>query len=222
MIKLIGLNRLIILAVLGGLNLLCLWLYFFWLQPGTLQLTQQQQQLSSSISEQRTKIDNIKSDIVLIRESLPEYQALMDKGFGSEQDRFYLSRELDSVREAVGIRGFSFSVSDIENIPFVIADAAGKKLIRSAVTVEKISTTFDVGVFDLMRGIEQRFPPHVRIAKYEIKKTGNITPDNIDRLRRGEDTLVNSTFVFEWMTMIDPPKPDEAQVPGTPGYGGTP
>lgn len=222
MIKLIGLNRLIILAVLGGLNLLCLWLYFFWLSPGTVQLTQQKQQLTSTIAEQRTKIDGIKADIVLIRESLPQYQALVEGGFANNQDRFYLSRQLDRVREEVGIRGFSFSVSDIETVPFVTADAAGKKLIRSEVVVEKIGTTFDVGVFELMKGIEQKFPPHTRIIRYEIKKSGNITPDNIDRLRTGEDTLVSSNFVFEWFTMVDPPKPEEAQVPGTPGYGGTP
>ncbi len=222
MIKLIGLNRLIILAVLGGLNLLCLWIYFLWLQPGTVQLTQQQQQLTSTIAEQRTKIDNIKADIILIRESLPEYEALVKNGFASDQDRFYLSRQLDMVRETVGIRGFSFAVSDIETVPFMTADAAGKKLIRSEVMVEKIGTTFDVGVFELMRGVEQKFPPHARIIKYEIKKSGNVTPDNIDRLRNGEETLVSSSFVFEWMTMVDPPKPEEAQVPGTPGYGGTP
>lgn len=216
MIKLLGFKRTLLLGIMLGINALLGLIYMFWASPQTEALNNQLMGLRSEISKLQTGIQTTKSDMQMLEENLPTYDVLVKKGFMQEQDRFVMSRALETIKEKSHVQGFSFSVGDIREIANADAQLAGKRLLHSRVTVSRIASPLDINVYDMLRLIETEYPMQVRIHSFAIKRDGQLAADRMLKLVSEPISFVTSDVVFDWFSLSDIPQ-NANTPPGVPG-----
>jgi hypothetical protein len=209
MIKLIGLKRMIFLAVMLTLNISAVAAYFFAIGPMLDDVTTQKASIDGQISELHGKIDNVKQDRAFVNDNLPKYNDLKDKGFFLPQDRFMIGRTMEDLRVKAGISNFAFSVADVEEIPNKDAADVNYKLINSRINVDKIVSPLDANIFVLAQEMAHVFPDYARIQSMNIRRSREVNEEALKDIAAGKQVnFVDATLEFEWITMV--PKPDAA------------
>lgn len=210
MIKLLGFRRTLTLGLLLGINAILLATYFLWAQPQASDLEGQIAGLRAQLAGLQTNIQNTKSDMKMLQENLPVFDELKRRGFMQEQDRFVLSRAMEDIKTKAGIRGFSFSVGDIDVIDNPDAMAANKRLLHSRVTINNVSSLLDVNFFDLMELIETDYPVQARINSFSIGRSAELKSEDLDKLKNGPLSLVTAELTFDWFSLGAAVMPDVA------------
>lgn len=215
MIKLIGLQRLLILVVLLGLNAGLAAGFFLVVDPMKVEAQDKISSLDSQISTLRNKIVNVKAELKELKSKIPEYRAMEDEGFFQEQNRFLVGKVLEQYRAATKLIGFSFLVGEIEEINSVDAAKAGYRLINSSITVNQINAYLDTHVFALANIIDYAFPGRTRVKRIYVKRIDpgeEIDNDTLDKICKGQALpLVEATVEFDWLSL------DEIDQNGGPG-----
>jgi hypothetical protein len=209
MIKLIGFTRLIFLACLLALNLAVLGVYFFSIGPMLDDMTAQRDAVNAQISELRGKISGIKEDMTFATDNLPKFNELKDRGFFQNQDRFQISRIMEDLRTRTGITSFSFTVSDVKEVPNTEADAINYKLINSHIKVDNIVSPLDSNIYMLAQQMPHVFPSFGRIQSMDITRAAEVNEATLKDIAEGRPVnFVNAALEFDWLTMV--PKPAES------------
>jgi hypothetical protein len=216
MIELLGPKRAVLLAALIIVNLLVAGAYFGVILPMKEEADSRLTSTKNEISRLQTEIQNIKAELQSLKEAMPRYEALEDKGFFLGQDRFFLSRALQDIKNRSQLRGFAFAIQDIREVPSNDAMAANRRLVASKITINQVSSLLDTAFFDFMNIIESYFPSHARIASFSVSKSGDVDSQALERIAKDPGaSLVNASLTMDWLTMTDipPPPAPETGVP---------
>ena len=217
MIKLIGFKRMIFLACMVALNLAVMGIYFLSIGPMLDEATSQRDGVNAQISELRGKISGIKEDMAFVKDNLSKFNELKDRGFFLYQDRLTVSRKMEDLRTKVGISSFSFTVSDVTEIPNADAEAINYKLINSRIKVEKIVSPLDANIYMLAQEMGHAFPSYARLQNMNITRAAEVTEATLKDIAEGKPVnFVDANLEFNWITMV--PKPAE----GATGPDGAP
>jgi hypothetical protein len=212
--KLIGVKRALILAILLAVNLAIAAVYFLQIEPMKADAQSKLNNVNSQITSQSQKIANIKADLQTFHDTLPKFQALADKGFMLQQDRFRMTRDLDAVRAKANLASFSFTINDIKRIPDNDAEGAQMQLIDSRINIDNVVSLLDINVYDFVGRMITDFPTHVRVQSFEISRKTPLDAVSLGHIRNGDAVnLISAKATFDWLTMV--PKQDQA--PNTPG-----
>lgn len=208
MIELLGLKRAILLAVLVVVNLLIVGAYFGMIMPMKEEADMHLMNTRNEISRLQTEIENIKAELRSLKETMPQYEALEAKGFFLNQDRFFLGRTLEELKNRSELRGFSFSISDIREVPNSEAATANRRLIASTIKIDQISSLLDMSFFNFMHIIETYFPAHARIDSFSVAKLTKIDDQTLARIAKQPGaSLINASLTMDWLTMTEIPAP---------------
>lgn len=208
--KLIGIKRLIILAVLLGINVVIAGLYFIWIDPMVTNATQQLAGVNGEISNLHSKISSVRNDLEEFKRNLPKYEALKASGFMSGQDRFEASRNLDALRVKAGLAGFSFNINDVSTVKNAEAERAKMKVISSKIDVTNVSFLLDNDFYKFLALMNKDFPQQLRISSFDISRKGKIDPSSLATIRAGKmPNVLDAKATMEWITVV--PLTDDAQ-----------
>ncbi len=214
MMELLGVKRAIILGSMVAINVLIVVLLFLLIMPMKDDTQARLDTAKSEISRLQTEIQNIKTEMQTLKETLPQYDALAGKGFFNAQDRFFISRTLEDLKNRSQLFGFSFTIQSLREIANADAATANRRVVASRIQFEKVSSLLDTGFFDFMDKIETTFPQHARIVSFDLKKDVQVSEDVLKRLATTPVSLITGELVMDWITMTDiPPAP-------VPGVGG--
>lgn len=214
--KLIGVKRTLILAILLAINLAIAAVFFLQVDPMREDSVRKLATVNGQISEQSQKISNIKADLETFKTTLPKYQALEKKGFTLNQDRFRMSRDLDDVRLRSSLAGFSFTINDIKKIDNADALAAQMQLIDSRIKIENVVSLLDLNFYDFIDLMQWQFPAHVRVQSFDISRKDPLNPIALAHIARSEPVnLISATAYFDWLTIV--PKLETKTGQSTPG-----
>lgn len=208
--KLIGIKRLLVLAVLIGLNALIATAYFLWLSPSLEEAQAKLAGINGDISTLRGKIQNTKQELAEYQTNLPAYEAMKSNGFMSGQDRFQITRDLDAVRQNAGGIGFNFRIDDLKTIDSQAARDAGMKVVDSRINIDNITTLLDLDIYSFVNRMQREFPAHLRLSSIRIERKDKLNRATLARLQRKDNVaLINANLVFDWITYV--PEIDPAQ-----------
>lgn len=214
--KLIGVKRALLLAILLAINLAIAAVFFLQIGPMRDDAQHNLDLVNGQISEQSQKIANIKADLATFNKTLPDYQALQKKGFTLDQDRFRMSRDLDDVRQNAQLAGFSFTINDVKKIDNPDAQAANMQLIDSRIKIENVVSLLDLNFYDFVDAMQTDFPAHVRVQSFQIQRKDPLNGDTLLHIARKEPVnLISATAEFDWLTVV----PKEDQKGPAPGGG---
>jgi len=202
--KLIGIKRLIILAVLIALNTLIAAAYFLWILPMRGEAQTKLSATKGEISKLQGKIQNTKLELEEYQANLPKYKELEAKGFMSSQDRFQITRDLEKIRERAQLAGFGFNIADLQTVGSAAAQEANMKVVNSTISVENIGTLLDINFYDFIDLMLREFPAHVRVQSFEIGRKIPLNGAALNRIAVEKESvpLVSGKAVFNWVTYV--------------------
>lgn len=215
--KLIGIKRLILLAILAGINAAIAAAYFLWIGPMLGDAQNSLNAISGEISQLQGKIQNTKSEMADYKENLPRYEQLKARGFMSGQDRFQISRDLDAVRKASELGGFSFNISDLRTVASDDATAAQLKVLNSRIKLDQVGSMIDKNFYDFAERMGTTFPAHVRLQKMEVKRSLPLNTPTMRRIQQLENVpLLTASTEFDWVTVVPAAPPADPNNPNAP------
>jgi hypothetical protein len=208
--KLIGVKRTLILAILLAINLAIAAVFFLQIEPMRVDSQSKLESVNGEIDTQNQKLATIQADIETAKRTLPDYQALEKKGFMLNQDRFRMSRDLDDVRKNAELAGFSFTINDVRKVDNPDALAAQMQLIDSRIKVENVVSLLDINFYDFVDLMQEQFPVHLRVQSFEITRKDPLNSTALMHIAKREPVnLISATAQFDWLTMV--PKQEQAK-----------
>lgn len=213
--KLIGIKRTLILAILLAINLAIAGLYFFVIEPMRSGATVQLSSIEGEISGLQGKIQGVKRELADFKVNLPKYEELNAVGFFNAQDRFELMRNLDRVKDKAGLPGFPFDVTEIKEVSNSDAAASKSRLVYSRISIKELPTLVDGDFYAFVDTMQQTFPAHVRLSSFEIARVNQMDAQLISDIRaKKKHTAMSAKVTFDWLTIVP-----AADKPATTGWG---
>lgn len=208
--KLIGIKRALILAILLAINLAIAGLYFFAIEPMRNNASMQLSSIEGEISGLQSKIQNVKRELDDFKRNLPKYEELNKVGFFNNQDRFELMRHLDAVKTKSDLVGFPFDVTEVRELPSTDAAASQSRLIYSRIALKDLPTMVDIDFFRFVDVMMETFPSHVRLNAFSIARVPNLDTAFLTQIRKREKTsAITAEATFDWMTIVAAPKENQ-------------
>jgi hypothetical protein len=163
-----------------------------------------------SLNYQRASVAD---DIAYLDANRAEYDALLERGLVSDQDRFAAAQLLEQLSRDHGLGGVRYSFSPQQTAPLGPGRLAQITLLTTEVTVDMSGLT-DVDLLAFARAVADRFPCDVRITALDLECRQSVDRDLLTRIRAGERVaLVEGRLQFDWRMV----RPGEAagDGPGT-------
>ncbi|MBK6895189.1 MAG: hypothetical protein IPH06_01165 [Alphaproteobacteria bacterium] len=202
MIKVIGAKRLLLLAVLLGVNVLLAAATYFYLIP---QESETEKRLRTLRGENQTKqadFDRMQIEFEQLGQQQDKFDALKEDGFFKTQVRSVarkLFRDIQLESRVVS------SVAAIN--PGIIeeneeAKKSNYKLLASpiGITVEAFD---DADIYNYLFILEQKFPGHLSVDQMSMSRVTDISGPVLRSIATGQNpVLVKATIKMSWRTMI--------------------
>lgn len=203
MMKLIGFKRALLLGIFLAINLVLGSVYLLGIEPMRSEAQMTYDSVNGEIGGLQGRIQNIKQEMALYQESLPKYEALHKNGFFLEQDRFRMGRDLGDVRGASGLRGFSYNIADIKDMPNSEAASQNMRLINSRIDINNVDTITDEEFYRFLDLMQTQFPTHVRVQSFRMQRAGILDEQVLKSLAGGQTIrIVDAAAVIDWMTIV--------------------
>lgn len=214
--KLIGIKRALLLAILLAINLAIAGLFFFVIEPMRANASTQLTTVEGQISGLQSKIQNVKRELEDFKRNLPKYEELKTAGFFNGQDRFDLMRHLDDVRVKSNMQGFPFDVTEIKEIPNKDAATSKSRLIMSRITIKEVPVLVDNDFYQFVDTMEQTFPAHVRLQSFTLARASRFDAEYLKQIRAKKKAgAVEAKAEFDWLTIVPAAEDDKSK-----GWGG--
>lgn len=205
MIKLIGIKRLFLLSLLIMILAILGAFYSLWMEPARQEAEGQLNRLDREIRTLRNDILNVKEEIETTERNTPYFEQLEELGFFQRQDRFQAERLIQDIRAQSGVQSANFSIEPLVDIDDNRAARAGHRLIMSHVRISNINAYTDLEIYRFLYLINNRFPGHTRLSRFQLERSGDITPSSLAQLSEDADTagFVRGSAEFQWLTMLE-------------------
>lgn len=202
MIKVLGLKRIIVIAVLIAVNAVFAGALYYILTP---EKTNQQQQLSSlrgQVSGLNRDLDNIKVEFEQLEEQREEFGVLKEDGFFKNQDRRQAEKVLNLIQKRSKVSKAQISIGSGKLEENEQAKKAKHKILKSPVAV-RIEAMNDVDVFRYIFLLEKYFPGHIGVKTVKMERGAEVNGTVLRGIAGGQNVpLVTARIEFEWRTMI--------------------
>ena len=217
MIKLIGIKRALILAILLAANVAVAGIFFLAILPMNSKATADLARVEGEITSLQKKINDVKKEVNDFKRNLPRYEHLKEVGFFSVQDRFQLERDLNTVQEKSRLQGFNYTVSEVQTLENAEAKKSKSRVIKSQINIENPFAMTDADFYRFLNAMMSEFPSHVRIQSFSVARNAELDNETLVKIRTQElRSLVRASAVFEWMMIV----PDQAEDEQQSGWGG--
>ena len=217
MIQLIGIKRVMIIAILAGVCCVLGLGSYLYLIPQNTKLEAELRQIKYDISFKRSESDRFRQELAEMQNEKSTYQSLQALGFLSEQSR------LDARKRIEAIQSYSRVLSARYNItPGVIEEVetakdANRVVLKSRISIE-IDALDDADVYSFIHMMENAFIGYVSITSVELERILDLNDVTLRQIGSGiSAVLVKAKVDLEWKTLMS--REEAAQIgagPATP------
>ena len=216
MIEILGVRRIVVLAVLLSLNLIFFVLSYMVAAP---QLEQGQRDLRNVRKEyNKVQRDFTSSQLQLsqLDELQERYNDLQSKSFFGKQSRVGLKAIFEAVEEESGIVEAAVSLGRRVVVNDKKAQDIEHKIIRSDITLN-IKAAEDVNIFSLLGAFTRIFQGQLQVKSFTLNKKQNITVPLLQEIMAGnQEILAEAVIKAHWLTIVS----EDQAADITPSEGG--
>ena len=168
MIGILGIQRIIILAVLIVLNAALAAGTYLYLVPENVKKEREKRGIQSEVSTLRGDIDRMQVEFEQLEDQKAEFEALAADDFFKNQSRREAELALNSVQRRSGVIKAIAKIDSGKLEENEEAKKAEHTILKSPMSVE-IQALDDISVFNYIHLIEQSFPGHVSVENIVIQ-----------------------------------------------------
>jgi len=204
MVKLIGLKRIILLAVLLVTNGALAAAFFLWIEPMRATADRDLNRVRGDISKLRIKISGIKEEMKTLKKHQKYYDGLFEIGFMTPQDPFFLKRKIAEISDKTRVAGYKYRANPVQVIEFPQANKAGYQLYNSRIELKDIKAYTDADIYHLMHLVNTSFPGQTRIQSVSLHLKNKIDEVVLKGLasKKGDNYPINAELSFDWQTLV--------------------
>jgi hypothetical protein len=212
-IQILGIRRVITLAILAMLSIsLGAGIYFYFI-PRNAELIRELQALTAQASQKRTDVENLRSQYQIIQEQKTRFENLTALGFFSNQNRAVARVRIEQIQKFTNVLTAKYNINAATMEKNQAAEEAGYTMLDSPVTVN-LEALDDIDVYNFIYWVVNAFPGHVSISNIKIEREMDVNDATLRQIGNGIPTvLVKATVGFDWRTMVptsEIPAPPEA------------
>lgn len=200
----VGTKRIIILAVLLGLNVLLAAAVYLWLLPQQDFLTTRANSLKGQATGLRDDAIRMTTQLDTIQKLKESYEQMQAAGFFASQDR------VDARDRIRAIQKYSRVLTASYDIKPVVIDGQGDKLkaaeqvILSTPIDISVEALDDVDLYNFAALIKSGFPGYVAIDSIDVTRIHDLDESALRGIGSGAPTpLINGKISFTWNTVVD-------------------
>lgn len=203
MIAVLGIKRVIVLAVLVALNVVLAGAVYMYLQPENVAKDRELRGLRGQVSTLRGDIDRMQVEFEQLEEQKAEFELLAKDGFFKDQGRRQAEDIFNEIQKKSGVTKAIASIAAGVLEDNEEAKKAEHKILKSPMEV-RLEAFDDVNIFHYLFLIEHYFPGHVTIDAVKLERK---VPEVNETIYRAIATGANPSLVtahvnLTWRTMI--------------------
>lgn len=211
-VRMIGRNRFIVLAVVAATTLLLggLWQKYFLPQHEGLRVSESA--ADSDISRLQRELIDLPEKYKALQANEAKYDVLLKEGLLEPQDRILARAKINDIRMQSGLRRIGYNIAPQEKVTHPESTTLGSDIVRSKINVELKGLT-DLEMRDFIQKMHHDFGGLVLIKSLELKQDKEADAASLLALSRKTPTdFISGNVVFEWYS-ISPPAtvPDSLQ-----------
>jgi len=211
LIQIIGKKRSIFLGVLLVFTILLAGIWQKWTDPQHEDLLKEK----STVEADRTRLQREKTELPIkykeLKENEARYEAILNTGFMTNQDRIVARSDIEAIRMRTGLRGISYNISPQESV--TDAQAGDYNVVRTKIDFEMKGLT-DLEMRDFVDRMTKDFRGIVALKELLLKRENDVTDSKLMELtnKRAVDFTTGKAR-FEWYTIISKSGDDKAGPP---------
>jgi len=202
MIAVLGIKRVLVLAVLLALNGLLGAGVYLYLIPETQVKERELRSLRGNVSTLRSDIGRMQVEFDQLEAQREEFENLAKDGFFKDQSRRQAEKMFNVIQKRSGVAKAIASVKsgEIEDNPE--AKKAEHKILKSPIEI-RLEAFDDINIFHYLFLVENYFPGHVSVENIRLERQADVTGTVLRAIASGKKpALVSAKLDLVWRTMI--------------------
>jgi hypothetical protein len=202
MIQVLGVKRVIVLAVLVAVNAVLAGVLYYIILPQKETTERQLRSTRAAVESRRSEVSRLQTEFEQIQEQKAQFAKLEAAGFFTAQDRLDARKTMEMIQTTSRVLAARYSIeaAQIEEAP--MAAEANHVLLKTPVRVT-IDALDDVDFYSFMYWIENAFPGQAAIRNFKLERKIDVGEAALRQIGSGTPTvLVSGDLDFMWTTMV--------------------
>lgn len=205
MIKLIGVKRLMIIAILLGLAGVLGGVSYLYLIPKNMTLGQDLNKLKSDITFRRSEVDRFRQEMAEIQSEKNTFESMQKIGFLGEQSRLAAAKRIEAIQSYSRVLSANWNIApggvDTGERSEAAKDA-NRIIFKSEITVN-LEALDDADVYSFVYLMENAFIGHVAVRSMDLDRVLDLNEVTLRQIGSGIPAiLVKAKIVFDWKTLM--------------------
>lgn len=203
MIKSIGLDKIILLALIAGF---AVGGYFYntnFLEPSIAKKERQLRSNKSELSKLTSDTQKLISGVELFEKQKSEFETVQQSGFFDDQNRVVTRARLDAMGRESNLEYLRYSISPAKDISNKKLADAGYKILETEILLD-VGAIDDTDISTFLHFLNHGFPGQVLIQSMELVRDQTLTQPLLRNigLKTNYDPLVSGNIKILWKTMV--------------------
>jgi hypothetical protein len=212
MIKIIGTQRIFMLAVMLGVNAFMAAAVYLYFIPQNVRIEGELRQVKADIVSKQNETERLQTEYRLIQEQRNHFEDLKATGFLSQQDRVTARERMEAIRAYSRVLLADYNILPVAVEESTYAALSNQVILNSAVNA-RIDALDDTDIYSFIYWLENGFPGQVMVNTVEIRRENEVNDVTLRQIGNGVPVvMVRGAVDFEWRTMS--PR-EEAGLPPT-------
>jgi hypothetical protein len=204
MIKILGMQRVIILAVLAGLCVVLAGTKFLILLPQIEVSQRESSQVKSKVNGLRNDINRLQVEFSQIEEQRAEFETLRTRGFFNNQDRSQIDQIFKDLQTQSKVVSASVKVESgaLQDNPEAMK--AKHKILSSKIMID-IQALEEADIYRYLTLLKTALPGEVTFQSYKVSRDNDVNEAVLRAIASSQETnlfLVGARLEVLWRTMV--------------------
>ena len=155
------------------------------------------------ISEARRRLENIAKEKTFIREKLPVYDKISERGFFGAQDRLALAGQLEKMSWGL-LTSLDYAFQKEERQPLLsVEEGSGKNILIVTPIELRMTAHTDVEIYRFLQTAIEEFSGYLAINELRIERgKARLTTQSLKDISQGKGTgMISATALLRWQTL---------------------
>ena len=202
MINILGVQRIIVLAVLVLVNAALGAGVYYFLLPEIDKQERVLRAVRGQVNTVRYDIDRLQVEFEQFEEQQERFETFKAKGFFQQQNRRQVEKILEEIQGVSGVLSAKVAINpaSVETNPE--AEKADYKVLKSTVQAQ-LNTLDDKDIYHYIYLVEKYFPGHVSVESINFQREADLDKVLLQAIAAGQNVpLVKADVTLVWRTMI--------------------
>ncbi len=155
------------------------------------------------ITEARRRLENIAKEKTFIREKLPAYDKISERGFFGHQDRLAMAQQLEKMSWGLLVN-LDYAFQKEEQQPLLAAEEGSGKNHLTVTPIElRMEAHTDAEIYRFLQTAMEEFPGYLALIELRIERSKTrFTSQTLKDIGQGKGTgLVSASALLRWQTL---------------------